>query len=73
MPGTPPSLTCSVQSDPDQYRLSCRPVGSISQPGAMPVNATCPDPLTAFDTWSVDEVSANERTGAEPLEPRRRR
>jgi len=74
VPGTPLSLTRSVHSDPDQYRFSCRPVGSISQPGAMPVNATCPeDPLTAFDAWSVDVVSANERVGAETLERPRRR
>jgi len=43
VPGTPPSVTCSVHSLPDQYRFSCRPEGSISQPGAMPVNVTWPD------------------------------
>jgi hypothetical protein len=43
VPGMPPSVTCSVHSDPDQYRCSCRPVGSTSQPGAIPVNVTWPD------------------------------
>ena len=74
MPGIPPSLTCSVHSDPDQYRFSWRPVGSISQPGAMPLNATWPEePPTAFDAWSVDVASANERVGADALERPRRR
>src|SRR5580704_18207011 len=41
--GTPPSMTCSVHSDPDQYRRSCRPVGSVSQQGAIPVKVTSPD------------------------------
>jgi hypothetical protein len=73
--GTPLSLTCAVHSDPDQYRFSCRRVGSISQQGAMPVNAAWPEePPSAFDAWSVDGVSANERVGAEAFErpPRRR-
>jgi hypothetical protein len=74
VPGTPPSVTCSVHSDPDQYRFSCRRVGSISQPGAMPVNATWPEePPTAFDAWSMDVASANERVGAEAFERPRRR
>jgi hypothetical protein len=35
----------------------------------MPVNATCPeDPPTAFDVWSVDVVSANERVRVDALE-----
>ncbi len=37
MPGTPSSLTCSVHSDPDQYRCWCRTKGSVNQPGAVPV------------------------------------
>jgi hypothetical protein len=69
VPGTPPSLTCSVHSDPDQYRFSCRPVGSISQPGAMPVNATCPEGAsTGLEVRSVVAVSANERVGADAFE-----
>jgi hypothetical protein len=74
MPGTPASLTCSVHSDPDQYRFSCRPVGSISQPGAIPVNATGPDvaPL-ASDVASADVLLVNERVWPETLlRPRRR-
>jgi hypothetical protein len=43
VPGTPPSVTCSVHSDPDQYRCSCRPEGSVNQQGAIPVNVTSPD------------------------------
>ena len=51
VPGTPPFVTCSVHSDPDQYRCSFRPEGSGSQQGAIPVNATLPDgPSTASDT-----------------------
>jgi hypothetical protein len=74
VPGTPLSLTCSVHSDPDQYRFSCRRVGSMSQPGGMPVNATWPEePPTAFDAWSMDVASANERVGAEAFERPRRR
>jgi hypothetical protein len=42
--GMPSSVTCSVHSLPDQYRWSCRPVGSASQPGAMPVNGVRPTP-----------------------------
>jgi len=42
VPGTPPSVTCSVHSDPDQYLRSWRPEGSISQPGAIPVKVTLP-------------------------------
>lgn len=42
MPGVPPSVTCSVHSDPDQYLSSWRPEGSISQPGAIPVKVTPP-------------------------------
>lgn len=74
MPGTPPSLMCSVHSDPDQYRFSCRPVGSISQPGAIPVNATGPEePPTAFAAWSVDVAAVNERLDADAPERARRR
>jgi len=52
MPGTPRSVTCSVHSDPDQYRRSCRPEGSVSQPGAIPVNVISPgDSSTASDLW----------------------
>jgi hypothetical protein len=72
--GTPPSLTCSVHSDPDQNRFSCRPVGSISQPRAMPANAPCREiPPTAFDVWSTDVVSENERVEIDTLERPRRR
>lgn len=47
MPGTPLSLTCSVHSDPDQYRCSCLPEGSVSQQGAIPVNVISPDDASA--------------------------
>jgi hypothetical protein len=74
VPGTPPSLTCSVHSDPDQYRFSCRPEGSINQPGAMPVNPAGPDdPPTARVACSGDVGSVNELVCAEPCgRPRRR-
>jgi hypothetical protein len=36
-------VTCSVHSDPDQYRFSWRPDGSTSQPGAIPVKAIVPE------------------------------
>lgn len=63
MPGTPPSRTCSVHSDPDQYRCSCRPEGSISQPGAIPVNVTAPDdPSTASDAGRTRLASVNAVT-----------
>lgn len=38
VPGTPPSITCSVHCDPDQYLFSCRREGSTSHPAAIPVN-----------------------------------
>ena len=73
--GTPPSETCSVHSDPDQYRRSCRPEGSVSQPGAIPVKVTAPgDSLTAPDPWVGNVGSVNELAGGEGLcRPRRRR
>ena len=76
MPGTPPSVTCSVHSDPDQYRFSCRPEGSINQPGAMPVNVTGPDdPWTVVVARSWDEACASsesELVGVEARGPVRR-
>jgi hypothetical protein len=62
VPGTPPSLTCSVHSDPDQYRCSCLPQGSVSQPGATPVNVISPD-----DAWVASDVGFGE---AEPVNDR---
>jgi hypothetical protein len=68
VPGTPPSVTCSVHAEPDQYRCSCRPEGSISQPGAMPVKGTLPDdPSTASDDGFWEVASVNELAGAETL------
>lgn len=68
VPGTPPSIMCSVHSDPDQYRCSCRPEGSVSQPGATPVNVTWPDVAsTASDAWLGAAASVNELFGAEML------
>lgn len=63
--GIPPSVTCSVHADPDQYRCSCRPVGSTSQPGAIPVKVTLPDDASAASggrPWDV--ASVNELVGA---------
>jgi hypothetical protein len=77
VPGIPPSLTCSVHSDPDQYRFSCRAVGSISQPGAMPVNAPGPEdapkPGGACSVAPVAGVSVSERERAAVRAPPRRR
>ena len=68
MPGTPPSVTCSVHSDPDQYRCSCRPEGSVGQPGAIPVNVTWPGGASPAPGAGVGIVgSLNERVGAELL------
>lgn len=68
-------MTWSVHSDPDQYRCSCRPDGSINQPGAIPVNLTWPDDSsTDSDSGLKDEVSVNDFDGLETLGgPRRRR
>ena len=73
VPGTPPSLTCSVHAEPDQYRCSCRPEGSVSQPGAIPMNVASPDDASmAPDTRFGDPGSVNELVGDGPLcRPRR--
>jgi hypothetical protein len=75
VPGTPPSLTCSVHSDPDQYRCSCRPEGSVSQLGAIPVNVTPPDGASTESDARLGRVgSVKEFAGGELLgRPRRRR
>ncbi len=68
MPGTPPSSTCSVHSDPDQYRCSWRREGSVSQPGAIPVNPTLPDdPSTASDARLGKGGSVNDLAADDPL------
>jgi hypothetical protein len=62
MLGTPPSVTCSVHWDPDQYRCWCRPVGSVSQPGAIPTNVVSPDALsTVSDAWGGGDGPMNDR------------
>ena len=75
MPGTPPSVTCSVHSDPDQYRCSCRPDGSVSQPGAIPVNVNwLGGEPTASDAWLGSVGPVNDLAAGEPpCRPRRRR
>jgi hypothetical protein len=75
VPGTPPSETCSVHSDPDQYRCSCRPEGSVNQLGGIPVNVTSPDGGPAASDSSLEWVgSVNGRARGEPrCRPRRRR
>ena len=66
MPGTPLSLTCSVHSDPDQYRCSCLPEGSVSQPGAIPVNVISPEDASAASDVLLGEVEpVNELVGGE--------
>jgi pimeloyl-ACP methyl ester carboxylesterase len=75
MPGTPPSVTCSVHSVPDQYRLSCRPEGSISQPAGIPVNLmSAGDRPTSSGTGPREVGSVKEAVeGAPPRWPRWRR
>jgi hypothetical protein len=74
VPGTPPSVTCSVHSDPDQYLFSCRPVGSVSQPGAIPVNVILSGaPSTASDACPRAEAPVNELLGPDIPEGSRRR
>jgi hypothetical protein len=74
MPGTPRSSTCSVHSDPDQYRCSCRPEGSTSQPGAIPVNVEWPAEAPALsDARPAVVGSVNELARDAPGRPRRLR
>jgi hypothetical protein len=73
VPGTPPSVTCSVHADPDQYLRSWRPEGSISQPGAIPVKVTVPgDPSPPSEVWWADPAPVKEFVELEPLGGRRR-
>lgn len=70
MPGTPPSVTCSVHTDPDQYRFSCRPEGSVSQPGAIPVKVTSPGAVSTESAVRLEnEESLNEFAADELLGP----
>jgi hypothetical protein len=69
----PPSVTCSVHSEPDQYRCSWRPVGSTNQPGAIPVNVTLPGDLSTLSAaCAVGVPAVNPLTGAGGLAGRRR-
>src|SRR6516162_2306078 len=70
VPGTPRSSTCSVHSDPDQYRCSCRLVGSTSQPGAIPVNVDWPEEAPAgSDARRAVVGSVNELARGAPCLP----
>lgn len=67
LPGTPPSVTCSVHADPDQYRFSWRPEGSISQPGGIPVDPMLLDERSAPSDACLGAVVSVNALGAEGL------